>query len=358
MTGLRNMTVDILIITALPEELETVRRFLPQGERVDSKHCELTYYQGSLDTEQGSAYSYGLTCLFQMGNTDAGVGASHSIRDLNPSYVFMFGVAAGIKEHVELADVIVPTRIFYYEQAKLHPGRVEIRPQSYQADVLLCSKLKDFASTYEAECHVRFGPFAVGEKVIADGRTVAELKKHEPKLLGIEMESYGVARAAAGACHRPRFIAVRGTSDFADVHKDDRLRGQALQNAASFLIEFLRTGVLPKDKVHLAELDTPQTLIAIQHLSLNQRTSVNQSIATTIREYQGFEVQELLIDQTDLYEDGRLANPQKALQRQLDLVSRLRHFVRSVSRRLHCVLWPGAHPTCVLRRISDQQICD
>lgn len=114
MNTMSNLSVDLLIITALPEELETIRIYFPQGDRIHSKHCGLTYYVGSIDTDDENLYSYGLTCLFQMGNTDAGVGASHAIRDLNPSYVFMFGLAAGVRSQVGLSDVIVATHIFYY----------------------------------------------------------------------------------------------------------------------------------------------------------------------------------------------------------------------------------------------------
>lgn len=329
-----SMSVDLLIITALPEELETMRHHLPQGDRIDSPHCELTYYVGSLETEEGASYSYGLTCLFQMGNTDAGVCTSHAIRDLDPNYVFMFGLAAGVEGQVHLCDVIIATHIFYYERAKLHPDMVETRPQSFRADALLSNRLKAFASSYSANYEVKFGPFAVGEKVVADSHMVNELMKYEPKLLGIEMESYGVARAAAGALHRPRFIAIRGVSDYADEHKNDKWRGQALRNAAMFFVTFLKTNVLPKEKAQLTKLDISQRLIAIHHLSLNQRAPIEHSIETNIPEFQGFEVKELLINQTDLYANGKLTNPAEALRRQYDLIQRLNDFTE---------LYPQAH---------------
>lgn len=321
------ISVDLLIITALPEELEILRSYLPKGDKVHSQYCELTYYVGSLETKEGASFLYGLTCIFQMGNTDAGVSTSQAIRDLNPNYVFMFGLAAGVQDQVALADVIVATHIFYYEQAKLHPGRVEIRPHSFQSDALLSNKLNDFASSLTADYKVKFGPFAVGEKIVADTRTVEELKKSEPKLIGIEMESYGVARAAAGAFHRPRFIAIRGVSDFADEHKNDNWRDQALHNAAQFLVAFLKTGVLPKEKAPVTKVDTAHSIIAIHHLSLNRRISIEHSNWASIPEYQGFEIKELFIDQTDLYTNGILVDPTEALQRQTNLIQKLNDFI-------------------------------
>ncbi len=326
--------MDLLIVTALPEELEIIRSYLPKSDKAHSKTCELTYHIGSFVTDEGVSYLYGLTCLFQMGNTDAGVSTPYAIRDLDPSYVFMFGLAAGVKDRINLTGVIVATHIFYYEQAKLRPGAVEIRPQSYRADELLSNKIKDFASSFITNYQVKFGPFAVGEKIVANTQIVEELKKSEPKLLGIEMESYGVARAAAGAFDRPRFIAIRGVSDFADEHKDDSYRDQALYNAAEFFVAFLKTNVLPKKKAQLTKSDTLQTLIAVHHLSLNQRASIQNSIGMNIPEYQGFEIQELFINQTDLYTNGRLSNPAEALQLQYDLSQRLNDFTN---------IYPQAH---------------
>ncbi|MCB9443504.1 MAG: hypothetical protein H6669_04640, partial [Ardenticatenaceae bacterium] len=99
---MENKTVDILIITALSEELNVLRRYLPLNEKVQSLSCQLTYDTGPLQTEkEGVFYLCAATCLFDMGNAGSGVGAANAIRDLNPSYVFMFGIAAGIEGEVE-----------------------------------------------------------------------------------------------------------------------------------------------------------------------------------------------------------------------------------------------------------------
>ena len=146
---MENTPIDILIITALPEELEVLRHHLPLDKKIHSTTCQLTYDTGSLQTEkEGVFYLCAATCLFDMGNAGSGIGATNAMRDLNPDYVFMFGIAAGIEGEVELGDVIFPTHIFYYELAKVKPDDIEVRPQSYQADILLRNKLSDFTSTY------------------------------------------------------------------------------------------------------------------------------------------------------------------------------------------------------------------
>lgn len=321
------MPIDILIITALPEELEALRHYLPLKEKKQSETCQLTYDIGPLQTEnEGVSFLCAATCLFRMGNTDAGVSAANALHDLNPTYVIMFGLAAGIEGEVELGDVILPTHVFYYELAKLSQGKVHVRPQSYQSDDLLINKLSDFASTYAGDHKVIFGPFAVGEKVVAEPAAVENLKQADPKLIGIEMESYGVARAAANMLYRPRFIAIRGVCDYADNNKNDDFRSLALINAAKFANSFLRTGVLPKEKPKATASEIQDTLIIIHHLSLDKRASVKSFFQQDSLEYSGLEVKEILIDQTSLYNDGVLSNPTEALIKQSDLIDQLNGF--------------------------------
>ena len=319
-----NRNVNLLIVTALTEELEALLAHFPEHEAVHSPVSNQTYYLGSLKTEEeGVFHSWALTCLYQMGNADAAIVTANAIHDLQPQFVFMFGIAASVKGRANLGDIIVPTHIFYYEQAKIRAGETEIRPQSYQVDSLLHSRLANFAISYKVgKSHqVVFGPFAAGEKVISDRSTIEDLLGYEPKLLGIEMESYGVAKAAAKSLAQPRFIAIRGVSDHADESKNDEWREKALSNAASFLLSFLQSGELPVNEHR--KISTKQILVAIHHLSINQRASLASSPIAALAQY---EIKELLIDQTDLHKNGRLLDPKEAVNRQEASISRLKDF--------------------------------
>lgn len=322
MTGNRDVT--ILIVTALTEELEALLAHFPEYETVHSSVSNQTYYLGSLKTEEeGVFYLCALTCLYQMGNSDAAIVTANAIHDLHPQFVFMFGVAASVKGRADLGDIIVPTHIFYYEQAKIRAGETEIRPQSYQVDSLLHGRLANFAISYKVgkEHQIVFGPFAAGEKVISDRPTIEDLMGYEPKLVGIEMESYGVAKAAAKSLAQPRFIAIRGVSDHADESKNDEWREKALSNAATFLLSFLKRGELPVNEHR--KISTKQILVAIHHLSINQRASISSSSVTVLTQH---EIKELLIDQTDLHKNGQLLNLKEAVNRQEVLISRLKDF--------------------------------
>lgn len=320
-------SVDILIVTALAEELEVILDYLPEERVLHSDSCDLTYYIGSIQRSDSKTVHYAVTCLGQMGNPDAAVGATNAIRDLRPANMCMFGLAAGIRRRVNIGDVIVATNVFYYEQAKVRPGTVETRPHWYATDRLLQNKMSYFASVYSSDFEVKFGPIAVGEKVVAQSAAVKELMKAAPKLVGIEMESYGVAVAAETAVYRPRFIAIRGVCDHANAKKNDKFRSLALENAAGFLSSFLKDDSLRIEELANAPSRNTETLIAIQHLSLNQRSSLEQGTHELMVDFQHFEVKELFIDQTDLYRNGCLTQPASALQRQVDVVDRLNDLV-------------------------------
>lgn len=316
-----NPDANILIVTALTEELEVLLTHFPKGATFHSSECNQTYYLSSLETEkEGVFYLCAFTCLPNMGNSDAALVTANAIHDLHPQYIFMFGIAASVKGRTNLGDVIIPTHIFYYEQAKIREGKVEIRPQSYQVDSLLRNRLTNFVVSDKTDKghQIKFGPFAAGEKVISNQSTIEGLKDYEPKLLGVEMESYGVAKAAANSSIQPRFIAVRGVSDFADENKNDEWRGKALSNAATFLLSFLKKGELPINERR--ESSAKRGLIAIHHLSINQRPSITSNSLATLSQY---EIKELLIDQTDLHRNGQLLNPEEAVNRQGHLVPKL-----------------------------------
>jgi nucleoside phosphorylase len=307
--------VDILIVTALAEEQEVLRQYFKAAQEIHSSNAALTYHVRNIRTlKDGVSYTVAITCLFVMGNPDSGIQTVAAIRELDPACVVMFGLAAGIRGRVNLGDVIVSTQIFYYEQAKVHPGRIEIRPISFQVDPYLKNGLANFASQSTKTYRIKFGPFAVGEKVIADSTTEASLREYEPNLLGIEMESYGVASAAGSAPNRPRFIAIRGVSDHADEQKDDVNRLQALNNAADFLHGFLMTGALPIFDAPISK--ERKTFIAIHHVSLDRRSSLQSSMIDNFSELEDYSIRLLEIDQTDLYKRGSLIDPFSAFERQ------------------------------------------
>lgn len=335
--------VDFLIITALPEERDALLGLLV-GFGLSKIGDTLVYYSCSLPTSRGS-YSIAVTQLPRMGNVEASIHATQAIAELKPTCVLMVGIAGGIRGRVRLGDVLVSTQVFYYELARQTPHGTECRPLSLIADHLLLHNAQNsndaswvglitarprMQKDVESP-RVHFGPFAVGDKIVADRRFISELLKLCPKLIGIEMESYGIASAAACAPDRPRFLAIRGVSDYADEHKDDSCRQLASAAAAAFTISFLRAGPIPPaDRCNAAMRGLPEPsglLIALRHLSM-QYIPPQAFIPAIPATLAGRGVAELLIDQTDLYVNGRLVDPLEAAERQTHVVRHIDALLR------------------------------
>jgi len=343
-TSRDRIPVGVLIVTALPEEREAVLHLLEDFEPVQVGQSPI-YYTCTLPMHSGEC-NVAVTQLSQMGNVEAGIHATQAISELNPRCVLMVGIAAGIRGRASLGDVIVSTQVLYYEQAKQTPRGPEHRPISIPADPILLHGVQNcddisWRSLIAAENprheeasppRVHFGPFAVGDKVVADKNYASGLMKLHPKLIGVEMESYGIAAAAASAPTRPRFLAIRGISDFADEQKDDSYRQYASSTAAAFAISLLRYGPLSPSTLRSTATDTsPEqsgSLIAIRHLSI-QYIPPQTIVESLLPEFAGHNVTELLIDQTDLYTDGRLTNPLEAAERQAGLERHVDHLLDS-----------------------------
>src|SRR6202008_4183891 len=90
---------------------------------------------------------------------------------------------------------------------------------------------------------VHFGTVLSGEKVIAGGAALDELRAGWPNAVGVEMKSFGNALAVyrGGGW----FLMVKGVSDLADADKDDRWRVPAAQAAARFTLALLRRLAAP-----------------------------------------------------------------------------------------------------------------
>ena len=329
--------VDFLIVTALEKELQAVLGQLG-GSKLVQAPDHPPYYRSTLKTGTAPNQVNRVVAVIVAGegNVAAGQQTAIYIQHLQPSCVFMVGIAGSLSKDVTLGDVVVSTQIKYYEITKETPSGSEPRPDEAPVDTELLNR----ARYYEADWHtiirvkrpgdstnneipqVFFGVIASGEKVIADEERASELKKVHSKILAIDMESYGVGDAAARAPNRPRFIAIRGISDFADSNKNDDWQKYAADSAAAFTVGFLRSGAIPVRVDKQSQHQTGKTLIAIRHQSMEPLGS--KLIAASLPEtFAAPKLEEIVINQTDLYDNGRLTNPIEAARRQRDIPHRL-----------------------------------
>lgn len=330
--------VDVLIITALPIERDAVLGQLPSYQPVQDTDFP-TFYVATLETDtgcdQGGNLVVAVTMLRHAGNVFAAVHTARCLQRFKPDFVLMVGIAGGVEGKVYLGDVVVSEQIIYYEITKEQLGFSEQRPQVLRADWLLLDRAKNYTdirwnANIKAEAldsrrnvelpRVHFGPIGSGEKVIADSNRINELKEWHSKLRAVDMESFGVGLTAVEWADSPQFIAVRGISDYANEKKNNDWQKYAADSAAAYTIGLLQSGAVPITR----RFPSPvlKTLIAIRHQSMEPlpskltEASLPKAVGTA-------SVVDVEVNQTDLYDNGRLTDPVEAARRQMETVHRL-----------------------------------
>ncbi len=257
--------VDFVLITALEEEFDAVMAQLPNSVTLPPSNEDIRVYTAAhipvtFTDGRKSSYSAVLLQLLNMGRLEAANATNDAIRRWQPRYVILIGIAGGIKaQGVALGDVIVSDQIVDYELQKITPTGPEIRYWVNNADPRLIGWAKHLLRGTEWHPRIKVqrpgisgtprrivGPIATGDKVIAFMDVLERYRAAWPRLLGVEMEAGGVARACYQAHQSPGFFMVRTVSDLADENKDSPFvtewRSYVCHVAAAYAIAFLESG--------------------------------------------------------------------------------------------------------------------
>ncbi|MDM8564556.1 5'-methylthioadenosine/S-adenosylhomocysteine nucleosidase [Candidatus Halobeggiatoa sp. HSG11] len=241
-----NQQADIVIITALDKERDTVRCYLDKSQQIQQDVFDLQHDNAE------SYYRVALVGVGKMGSVAAGIATTTAIAGFNPSIVILVGIMGGVKgDNRHLGDLIVADQIVGYEQGKITDTGTERRYEVQRPDNELLEATRNFSVTMSpiiarpdgqnATPKVHWGLVASGEKVIADSKTIPALQDSWSRVIGVEMEGYGVALAAYKAKSRPRFLMVKSICDWANSEKNDDWQEYAADVAAGFVVSFLRS---------------------------------------------------------------------------------------------------------------------
>ncbi|MFF9485480.1 hypothetical protein [Streptomyces sp. NPDC014676] len=257
-------SVDVVILTALSVEFQAVSALL--RERSTLVHSEGTrFVAGTLPGVTGTIAA----ARIGPGNLGAATITERVRQWLSPQALLFVGVAGGLKRSVALGDVIVPTKIHHLHPGKEAPEGFRARPATsavshrleQAAGMALCADTwhtwvpDNVREVWKgAGPRVHFEPIVAGEVVL--NSSVAPLRTQITSdyddALAIEMESAGVARAAA-LSEGLQILTLRGISDHADPDKgsDDASGSQhrASVHAAAAAAAVLRE-LLPDTNGH------------------------------------------------------------------------------------------------------------
>ena len=195
-----------------------------------------------------------------MGLTAAAIATTQLIMQFRPRIVVMVGIAAGTRSgNKDFGDILVADPSVDYNSGKVvqEGGIRDFLPDPYP--IGLNARLRSVIQKYRApnplfqelrqkwkgdvpanQLRLHLGPVGAADQVIDDETRIVEIQKNWRKLIGVEMETYGVYRA----CHeapdpKPRFVSFKSVCDSA-AQKTDSWQDYAAYTAAHFAVEFLR----------------------------------------------------------------------------------------------------------------------
>ncbi|MEU2287569.1 tetratricopeptide repeat protein [Streptomyces sp. NPDC013178] len=238
----------VVILTALLVEYEAVRAHLTEIRKV-SHPLGTRFDRGRLP---GTDWSVALAQTGE-GNGAAAVITERAHNWLAPDALLFVGVAGGLKDDIELGDVVVATHVYGYHGGKVTDDGFRARPRAWEASHRLVQAARHARFGPELSGRVHFKPVVAGEVVLnSRSSTLSEqLKHYYDDAVAIEMESAGVAQAAhlTGCLHT---LTIRGISDKADGQKRaadaSGSQERAAANAAAAAVAVLAE-VEPKEAV-------------------------------------------------------------------------------------------------------------
>jgi nucleoside phosphorylase len=114
-------TVDVVILTVIPAELDAARRVLKIDDLDREKDTDGTvYFRGAVRSElTGRDYAIALGCIGGTGNPSAAAAATSAIATYRPHVVLLMGIAAGLRDKVRIGEVVLSDRVVAYQPAAL-----------------------------------------------------------------------------------------------------------------------------------------------------------------------------------------------------------------------------------------------
>jgi nucleoside phosphorylase len=252
---------DLAIITALKTvELEAVLQLDGQWTSLE-RRGDSTQYHSGIWTRGEKCGRVVAAAAIEMGMPAAASLATKMIIAFKPRYLAMAGIAAGIG--LNYGDIIIADQSWDYGSGKLKqglegesdsifspaPNYIPIDPTLKEQAETFISSRRDRIAAIQASWQGNpvhsvlkavVGPMASGAAVIEHEGKVEEIRQHNRKVIGVEMETYGVYLAARIAPEpRPFVFSVKSVCDFGVPPKTDEYQRYAAFTSARFIYELV-----------------------------------------------------------------------------------------------------------------------
>ncbi len=250
---------DIAIITALNNpELDQVLKISANWERFAIENDATQYNIGYFEKEQKKLK---VVCASppQMGMVASATLAMKIINSFKPKYIVMTGMAAGYYGNdLGFGDILIADQSYDGTSGKistLATGEKSFSPnptpipldsdlkekfRGYENDKIISKIKRGFnGNKPNTELKIKIGPLVSVPFVIQNKDEFLSYKVNQRKLIGLEMEAYGIFYSAYNAPNpKPKPIVIKSVCDFGDNEKGDNFQIYAAYTSAQFFYEF------------------------------------------------------------------------------------------------------------------------
>ena len=252
---------DVAIITAVEIEFTALKELSTKWQKVVVHGDASPYYETEFKGKS-KTFRVVIACARQMGMNASSTLSMKMIYNFRPRYLFMTGIAASIKSSDThgFGDIFVIDESWDGGAGKItEENGMSIFQQTannHRADQDLTEKIRSIKDDKpklrlikdkwgsrvapNTELSIHIGSVASVAGVIENSAVIDELKRKDRKLLGIEMEVYGMYYSANNCSNpKPKVMALKSVSDFANTTKNDQYQPYASFTSAQVLYEFI-----------------------------------------------------------------------------------------------------------------------
>lgn len=196
---------------------------------------------GGLDCLRITIGSHRGVCVIlpRMGIVDAAAVTARAIELFDPKVVAMSGICAGFSGRSKIGDVICVDLCWEHQAGKWSGTTFTLEEYQVPIDESIRTTLRQLVATTDnfktyresmpidgdvQKGTVHVGALVSGSVVVSSEKMQQVIADQHKRLLGLDMEVYGVARACQLAEGAIKFVAVKTVVDLADEHKNDGIQ--------------------------------------------------------------------------------------------------------------------------------------
>ena len=260
---------DAAFVTALyTPEFQAVLKLSNDWTPINHSDDPSLYYETTI-TQDGKTKRILASFADQMGMVACTAICMKIMMKFKPQYIFLTGISAGVKkENVNYGDILVADLCWDYNSGKIVEFKVvdsdgeqtipnikfEAEPKSLSIKTSIKNRLLEFINNKDILYLIRkewtgvshndlsafMGPLATGSQVVASNQRINEIKMQNRKLIGIEMEAYGLYYACTQIFDsKITPIVIKSICDFGDETKNDLYQKYSAYTSVQFAKHFL-----------------------------------------------------------------------------------------------------------------------